>query len=176
MKHLVKREETHVREVTYEVEADSPEEARQIVDNQECWIMVEDVCAEVVDWEMANEVTVKTMKFETHNDNPAVEEEACNGTCLQGEITADYNELVMAFGEPTAGDEYKVDAEWCIKFANGTIATVYNWKNGINYCGPSEGTPTEQITHWHIGGFNPDAVDLVRGEVFAKQRGGVTSG
>ena len=113
------------------------------------------------------------MKFETHNDNPKVEDEACNGTCLQGEITASYEDLVEAFGEPTEGDEYKTDAEWCVKFADGTIATVYNWKNGLNYCGPAEGTQTRKITDWHIGGFSLDAVARVH-VVMAKR--GVTNG
>ena len=31
---------------------------------------------------------------------------------------------------------------------------VYNWKNGVNYCGRLGGTPVEFITDWNIGGNN----------------------
>lgn len=77
-----------------------------------------------------------------------------NGTHLQGYITADYDELTAVFGEPTSdGDGYKVDAEWDLVFADGTVATIYNWKNGHNYLG-EEGLPPECITRWHIGGHS----------------------
>ena len=56
------------------------------------------------------------------------------------------------FGEPFEGDEYKVDAEWEVKFSNGVYATVYNWKNGKNYNGES-GQDVENITNWHVGGM-----------------------
>jgi hypothetical protein len=88
---------------------------------------------------------------------------AC-GTHLQDYVTATYAELVEIFGEPEDGD-YKTDAEWCLQFteADGrkTIATIYNYKDGANYLG-SEGTPTEQITEWHIGGTERRAVTLVK--------------
>lgn len=98
-----------------------------------------------------------TMNFITHND--ADLEFQC--TWLQGETTATYKELTSLFGKPHEGDGYKVDAEWRIKFEDGTLATIYNWKDGKNYCG-EEGTPTEQITEWHIGGTNRAAVDRVQ--------------
>jgi hypothetical protein len=97
------------------------------------------------------------MKYTTHNEA----EIDINGTHLQGEIQANYIDLVDAFGEPTTGDEYKVDAEWMIVFEDGTRATIYNWKDGINYCG-EQGTPTDEIKDWHIGGYNFDAVQRVR--------------
>jgi hypothetical protein len=99
------------------------------------------------------------MNYTTHNEDNTID---TNGTSLQGHIQANYADLVQAFGEPTNGDEYKVDAEWNIVFSDGTRASVYNWKDGINYCGES-GTPTEQITDWHIGGFNQDSVYRVSG-------------
>jgi len=97
------------------------------------------------------------MEYKTHNNaqiNPT-------GTHLQGYLNAGYNELVRAFGYPQGSDGYKVDAEWTIKFSSGEVATVYNWKNGINYCGAS-GLHASQITHWHIGGFSEEVVDLVK--------------
>jgi hypothetical protein len=97
------------------------------------------------------------MNFTTHN----TAEIDINGSCLQGEITAGYAELVSLFGKPHEGDGYKVDAEWDIRFEDGTVATIYNWKSGKNYCG-EDGTPTEQITDWHVGGDHKRCVDKVQ--------------
>ena len=94
--------------------------------------------------------------YKTHNDKSI----SCNMSCLQGYITADYDRFVELFGEPTIGDEYKIDAEWIVEFDNGTVATIYNWKNGRNYLG-HEGDPVEVITDWHIGGYNRQAVSLI---------------
>jgi hypothetical protein len=97
------------------------------------------------------------MNFTTHN----TAEIDINGSCLQGEITAGYAELVSLFGRPHDGDGYKVDAEWDVRFEDGTVATIYNWKNGKNYYG-EDGTPTEQITDWHVGGDHKRCVDKVQ--------------
>jgi hypothetical protein len=99
------------------------------------------------------------MNYTTHNDT--VERIELAGSHLQGEIQANYIDLVDAFGEPTTGDEYKTDAEWAIVFEDGTRATIYNWKDGKNYMG-EDGTPTDEIKDWHIGGFNSMAVQRVR--------------
>ena len=75
-----------------------------------------------------------------------------SGTCFAGEITSSYANIVDKLGEPTSSfDNYKSDAEWHIEFADGTVATIYNWKNGRNYNGES-GLATEDIMVWHIGG------------------------
>ena len=86
-----------------------------------------------------------------------------NGTSLQGYIDTSYDVLRGCFGLPTCdGDGYKVDAEWIITFADGVVATIYNWKNGHNYCG-WDGLDTEDITNWHIGGHsNTDAEGRVK--------------
>ena len=77
-----------------------------------------------------------------------------NFSSLQGYIHTSYADLVGCFGEPTSdGDGYKIDAHWAITFADGVVATIYNWKDGVNYCG-MEGTPVENIREWHIGGYN----------------------
>lgn len=82
-------------------------------------------------------------------------------TSLQGYINISYSKLVKIFGLPTStGDGYKVDAEWSIKFADGIVATIYNYKNGINYCGKN-GTPVEHITNWNIGGYNYNSNETV---------------
>lgn len=86
-----------------------------------------------------------------------------SGTCLQGQVNTTYEKLVSRFGEPTcAGDEYKVQAEWCLRFADGTVATIYDWKEGDAYCGEGEGKKPEAVTDWHIGGHNDKAVIRVR--------------
>ena len=96
------------------------------------------------------------MKFTTHNQK----EINCNGTSLKGEIRANYADLKKIFGKPSIGDVYKVDAEWEIEFEDGTVATIYNWKNGKNYNG-KDGLPKSQITDWHIGGHNQKAIENI---------------
>ena len=77
---------------------------------------------------------------------------AVNGTSLKGYISTDYATLVEVFGkEHSDGDGYKVDAEWMLQFSNGVVATIYNYKDGRNYCG-AEGLDKEDLYDWHIGG------------------------
>ena len=73
------------------------------------------------------------------------------GTCLQGYVTIPYSKLVEKFGKPEESDGDKIDAEWVIQFEDDSIATIYNWKNGKNYCG-EYGLPTSRITEWNVGG------------------------
>ena len=84
------------------------------------------------------------------------------GGSLQGYVDVTYAELVETFGEPTnpKGDKEKTDAEWELTFEEGTVATIYNYKDGQNYKG-LRGTPTKQITDWHVGGQTGYAVRLV---------------
>ena len=86
------------------------------------------------------------MFFKTHNSADI----SIDGTHLQGYVTSDYSNIVRVFGEPFNGDGYKVDAEWGILFDDGLVATIYNWKNGKNYCG-SDGKRVRDIDEWHIG-------------------------
>ena len=58
----------------------------------------------------------------------------------------------------------KVDAEWESTFEDGTIATIYNYKNGLNYLG-AEGKRTSEISMWNVGGYDERAVTLVNDEV-----------
>jgi hypothetical protein len=74
-----------------------------------------------------------------------------NGTSLQGYVTAYYHELVEVFGEPEGGGD-KTTVEWALKFADGTVATIYDWKEYE--------TPMGQY-RWHIGGKNNLAVHRV---------------
>lgn len=84
------------------------------------------------------------MKFTTKNVD-------INMTSLVGYVNATYQQLVDTFGEPTyngSSGEDKVDVEWHIKFDDGTVASIYNWKDydGGDYC--RSGVKYE----WHIGG------------------------
>ena len=80
------------------------------------------------------------------------------GTYLQGKVNTSYNRLVEVFGKPTgfASDDGKVQVEWAVKFDDGTLATIYDWKEDTN---PSD------VTEWHIGGFSQAAVYNVIDEV-----------
>jgi hypothetical protein len=100
---------------------------------------------------MSKEITIP---FHTHNTKSI----DAGGTHLQGEIETTYAQLKAMFGQPTDGDGYKLDAEWEIEFADGTIATIYNWKNGKNYNG-ARGLPKTKITNWHIGGHSSKATE-----------------
>jgi hypothetical protein len=96
------------------------------------------------------------MQFVTHNSHRIDP----TGTSLQGRVNATFVELLTLFGEPHDGDRYKTDAEWTIRFEDGVIATVYNWKNGHNYCG-TDGLPVEAITEWNVGGQTKQAADRI---------------
>ena len=78
----------------------------------------------------------------------------------QGNIKITYQELVDELGKPKCFDDYKTDAEWNLLFSDGTYATIYNYKNGQNYCG-EDGLETEDITMWNIGGTSEASANLV---------------
>jgi hypothetical protein len=83
------------------------------------------------------------MKFTTDAD--------VNGTHLQGYISATYDQLVERFGQPDGGGD-KTTVEWCLAFEDGTVATIYDWKEWE--------TPLGKY-NWHIGGRNHMAVTRV---------------
>lgn len=89
------------------------------------------------------------MAYKTHND--ADTDIMINGCGLVGTINSSFQDLFNLFGKPTEGDGYKTDAEWHIRFDDGTISVVYNYKDGVNYNG-ERGTPVEHIKQWHVGG------------------------
>jgi len=75
------------------------------------------------------------------------------GTGRIGTMNLSYDKIFEALGEPTLkdGDGDKTDAEWHVKFNDGTVATIYNYKDGKNYNG-SSGKDVDVIREWHIGG------------------------
>lgn len=98
------------------------------------------------------------MKFENISETVSTE---INGSCYQGKVNVSYYTLVELFGEPGEGDEYKVQKEWVLKFEDGTIATIYDWKWGYAYNGDEGGTHYTEVPTWNIGGFDMNAVHHV---------------
>lgn len=85
-----------------------------------------------------------------------------SGTSFVDSIDISYRELVNALGEPTAADGYKEDAMWTLEDEEGTVAIIYNYKDGKNYCG-SSGLAVQRIRDWHIGGVTrAKSAELVR--------------
>ena len=74
-----------------------------------------------------------------------------NMTSLQGYMEAYYHQLVEVFGEPEDGGD-KTTVEWCLSFEDGTVATIYDWKEYETPMGRYQ---------WHIGGRSQKAVDRV---------------
>ena len=82
-----------------------------------------------------------------------------NGTCLKGYVKTTFNKLVATFGLPClnegASQYEKVTIEWCLRFDDGTIVTIYDWKCfGWQPLG-------DTMYEWHIGGYSSAAVSLV---------------
>lgn len=73
-------------------------------------------------------------------------------TSLVGEINTTYEKLYKTFGKPLPGGD-KTNSEWIIKFADGQVATIYDWK--------MPETPTYEYD-WHIGGNKEIVVDRLR--------------
>lgn len=85
-----------------------------------------------------------------------------SGTCFQCLLYTDYSKLEDLLGPPIImEDGYKTDVEWIIEFNDGAVATIYNWKDGKNYCG-EEGLEPHEIKEWHIGGSGILASNRVR--------------
>ena len=79
------------------------------------------------------------------------QDEGCGSSHKIGELDVSYDTLVNVIGVPQSdGDGDKTDCEWDIKI-NGKVMHIYNWKNGINYCGLQHGLLPPAITHWMVG-------------------------
>mgnify|MGYP003352991921 FL=1 len=86
------------------------------------------------------------MKYRVTNNNSDA-----NMTSLCGYITTTYADLVEAFGSPLPGGD-KTNSEWIIKFADGEVATIYDWKEPV--------TPVYDY-NWHIGGNKGEVVKRI---------------
>ena len=74
-----------------------------------------------------------------------------NFSGLVGYVTATYRELVKELGEPET-DFDKSTAHWTVEAPDGTVATIYDYKEYT--------TPVGEY-RWHIGGFDNKALLLV---------------
>jgi hypothetical protein len=96
------------------------------------------------------------MEFKTGNNLDTTG----TGSSLQGYVTTTRSALIQTFGMPTftTDEDYeKVTTEWIIKFQDGTIATIYDWKRY------EEGAPElNEVYEWHIGGYSETAVSRVQ--------------
>jgi hypothetical protein len=96
------------------------------------------------------------------------EHDTTAGGSLQGYIwNVTRAELETVFGKPTfdeAVEEFsgdgKLTVEWCLRFEDGTDATIYDWKRY------ELGTPgLHERIDWNIGGNKVRAVELVAAEL-----------
>lgn len=69
-----------------------------------------------------------------------------SGTCFMGRIEATEAQLLRTFGPPDELNGDKTTMEWDLEFDNGVIATIYDYRGD----------------RWHVGGFDPAAVDMVK--------------
>lgn len=71
-------------------------------------------------------------------------------TWLVGSVMTTRYDLEQAFGGPTNTDLSgcgKVTTEWVLKFDDGAVATIYDWKRY------EMGAPAPlELEEWHIGG------------------------
>ena len=70
------------------------------------------------------------------------------GTGLMGYINSTYKELVEHFGLPVNVDGERIGLRWHIKFDDGQVATIFNYKGEDGY---------------NVGGFKQDIVERVEG-------------
>jgi len=77
-----------------------------------------------------------------------------SGTSLQGNVFANYSELLEAFGPPNHCSDVcyedgggKVNCEWDL-IIDGEPVTIYDWKEGKKYT---------KVTDWHVGGHDKHA-------------------
>ena len=75
------------------------------------------------------------------------------GTSGKGSFICNYITLVRVLGEPLKGsDDFKTQVEWEIEYKDGTITTIYDWKQGKCYLGEEEGIEPNEVICWNIGG------------------------
>jgi len=86
------------------------------------------------------------MKFRKATNDEAT------GTYQTGALYTDYHKIVNVFGEPEEIISDKTQVEWILKFEDGTIATVYDYR--------AIAIP-EKNKDWYIGGKNIKSVYYV---------------
>jgi hypothetical protein len=98
------------------------------------------------------------MNFQTHNDI-----EICADNCsLMGTMQAQRRHLEAVFGPPLPIWSDRVTTEWVIRFEDGKIATIYDWKRQIP-------PGAQEVYNWRIGGRDILTVTRVH-EAFRRVR------
>jgi hypothetical protein len=85
--------------------------------------------------------------------------ELVNGTSFHDvTIITSINQLTNLLGEPSIEDnsgEYKVNVEWEVITEEGTVGTIYDWKEYRRL-------DRDDIVEFHIGGFNKSDTLIVK--------------
>lgn len=85
-------------------------------------------------------------QFTVNSKNTSIQ-----GTSHKGYVCTTYDKLVKTLGQPKGGSaDGKTTCEWHIEFADGKVATIYDWK--VN------NTPKD-LYDWHIGAKTHGALD-----------------
>jgi hypothetical protein len=72
-----------------------------------------------------------------------------------GYLYARYDELVMAFGAPTAPDHLShALVQWCVRTPHG-VATIYDDVRGHD-------VEVGDVHSWHVGGYNTQTYDWIK--------------
>lgn len=78
-----------------------------------------------------------------------------SGTFKQGTVNASLNELRRHFGQPDTGYP-KSTFHWQVRFADGTVATIYDYYGSNRHVGEDEDA------EWSVGGRSKEAVELLQ--------------
>lgn len=76
------------------------------------------------------------------------------GTSRVGRIKATRKELIQQFGEPD-NNYPKSTYHWQIRFGDGTVATIYDYKGRNGYL------DSDEEATWSVGGRTEDAVEIL---------------
>ena len=71
----------------------------------------------------------------------------------QGSVVTTYKHLVSVFGPPHCEGDDKTTVEWRVKFSDGVLASIYDWK--------AYKTP-KGLFNWSIGGYDKKASENVK--------------
>lgn len=77
-----------------------------------------------------------------------------HGSSLVGYMRTTYDDIVKVLGEPhyVSDGSDKITAEWYIRFVDGPLVTIYDYKE--------EETP-KGLYDWHIGGISKNALIFI---------------
>lgn len=77
-----------------------------------------------------------------------------DSTHLVGNVVTDRRKLQAVFGPPGPGDGDKVTTEWLLKFADGTVASIYDYRL-------DKAPHMDEVYDWHVGGHSDAALERV---------------